>query len=445
MPAIPLGNFAYRRQANFQPEVELVNLFMEEDKSGASPDKFARIMRPGMALRTLVGTGIMRGLYRQSNFLAGDIFRVVGGALYRGSVNIGNISGSDRVAWAPSIDRLFVLGGGIIRHTDGATVETVEMPDDAAGVPVDIDTLNSYILITCSDGTIYWIVPGETEVDPLNFVTAESSPDGLVAGRRLESEMFFFGQSSTEPWQLTGDADAPFQKAIGRQYERGARDRDTVRRFDNSLLWVGDNGNVYRAGAQPEVICDEGISERIRKSGGATSAFVFDVDRHEFYALRIPGQGSFIFDASTRQWCRFRSAGIEEWAPHVAISDSAGVVFGSAFSADCWDMAPDSALDAGTPIEWRVTGNLAMLGRPQRNDSMAIGIGCEADCTIRVRWHDARDSLPDYYEELEARQPADMVNLYRMGSIEPPFRTFEVSGMDGVRVRLSGAATEAWQ
>lgn len=445
MPAIPLGNFAYRRQANFQPEVELENLFMEEDKSGASPDKFARILRPGMALRDSIGSGVLRGLYRQANFLAGDIFRVVGSALYRSGSSIGAVSGAGRVAWAPSIDRLFVLGGNTIHHTDGLTVGVVEMPDDAAGFPVDIDTLNSYVLITCSDGSIYWIVPGEIVVDPLNFVTAESSPDGLVAGRRLESEMFFFGQSSIEPWQLTGDADAPFQKAIGRQYERGARDRDSVRRFDNSLLWVGDNGNVYRASSQPEVICDEGVSERIRKATGETSAFVFNVDRHEFYVLRIPGQGSFVFDASTKQWCRFKSAGVEEWAPHVAISDVAGTVFGSATSADCWDMAPDSALDAGVPIEWRVTGNVAMMGRPQRNDSMAIGVGCSADCTIRVRWHDARDSFPDYYEELEARAPADMVNLYRMGSIEPPFRTFEVSGNDGKRVRISGAATEAWQ
>src|SRR5690606_7084325 len=146
--------------------------------------------------------------------------------------------------------------------------------------------------------------------------------DGLIAGRRLESEMFFFGQTSIEPWQLTGDPDAPFQKAIGRQYERGCRDRDSVRRFDNSLMWVGENNNVYRAGAQPEVVADEGISERIRKATGATSAITFSVDRHEFYALRIPGQGTFLLDASTREWCRWKSAGMAEWVPHVAAANS---------------------------------------------------------------------------------------------------------------------------
>lgn len=445
MPPIPLGLNAYRRQANFQPEVELVNLFLEEDKSGASPDKWARIMRPGLTAYASSGFGVMRGLYAQPGLFGGSLFKVVGASLYRGANEIGAVSGTGRVAWAAAIDRLFVLGGNVIHYTDGDTIETVALPDDAAGHAVDIDSLNSYVLISCSDGSIYWIVPGETTIDPLNFVTAESAPDGLVAGRRLESEMFFFGQSSVEPWQLTGDPDAPFQKAIGRQYERGCRDRDSVRRFDNSLIWVGENNNVYRASAQPEVVADEGISERIRKATGETSAFTFNVDRHEFYVLRIPGQGTFALDASTRQWCRFKSAGMDEWAPHVAASSLDDLYLGDATGNEVWTLAPDSALDDATPIEWTVTGNVPMLGRPQRNDSMAIGVGCEDDCTIRVRWHDARENFPDYYEELEARAPADMVNLYRMGSIEPPFRTYEVSGNDGVRVRISGAATEAWQ
>lgn len=445
MPSIPLGNNAYRRQANFQPEVEMVNLFMEEDKSGASPDKFARIMRPGLAFHADDGESVVRGLYAQQGLFGGDLFKVVDDRLYRGSSDLGGVAGTDRVAWAASIGRLFVLGGRIIHYTDGTGIAAVSLPDDMEGYPVDIDSLNSYVMISCSDGTIYWIVPGETTVDPLNFVTAESAPDGLIAGRRLESEMFFFGQSSVEPWQLTGDPDAPFQKAIGRQYERGARDRDSVRRFDNSLLWVGENNNVYRASAQPEVVADEGVSERIRKATGETSAFVFSVDRHEFYALRIPGQGTFLLDASTRQWCRFKSAGMTEWAPHVAASALDDVYFGAADGSEVWTLAPDSGFDDDTPIEWLVTGNVPMLGSPQRNDSMAIGVGCEEDCTIRLRWHDAREEFPDFYEEMEARAPADMVNMYRMGSIQPPFRTYEVSGNDGVRVRISGAATEAWQ
>ena len=448
MPSIPLGAKAYRRLANFQPEVVLLNLFMEADDSGASPDKMVRIMRPGLTLRDSIGSGTVRGIFRQPNFLDGSLFRLVGSQVYRNSTEIGSVAGFDIGAFAPSISNLFILSGSVVYQTDGLTVTEVPLPNDAAGHAVDIDTLNSYVYVSCSDGTIYWVVPGEVTIDPLNFVTAESSQDGLVAGRRLEGEIFFFGQSSTEPWQITGNADAPIQKAIGRQYERGARDRDSVRRFDNSLVWVGENGNVYRAGAQPEVICDEGVAERVRKATGATSAFTFPLDRHEFYALRIPGQGTFCYDASSpagARWSRWQSEEHVEWAPQVCVSDAIGTVFGSSFTPQSWDIAPDSAFDDGEPIEWAVTGNLPMLGRPQRNDSMAIGVGCDGDCTIRVRWHDAREEYPAYYEELEARAPADMVNIYRMGSVEPPFRSYEVSGNDGKRVRISGAATEAWQ
>lgn len=445
MPAIPLGLKAYRRQANFQPEVEMVNLFMEADESGGSPDKFARIMRPGLSLFADTGNGTGRGIYSQKGIFGGDLMQVVGSQLYRADAQIGTVSGDDAVAWAASINRLFILGGSTIHYTSGTTVATVELPNDTGGTPVDIDSLNSYVLISFSNGRIYWIVPGETTVDALNFVNAESAPDGLVAGRRLESEMFFFGQTSVEPWQLTGDADAPFQKALGRQYERGTKDRDSVRRFDNSILWVGENNNVYRASAQPEVVADEGISERIRKASGPTSALTVSFDRHEFYALRIPGQGTFLLDAATRQWCRWKSDGLTEWSPAFAAARDGANYLTDEISGRVWQLAPDSAFDEASPIEWVVTGNVAMAGKPQRNDSMAIGIGCGADTTIRVRWHDAREDFPDYYEELEARAPADVVNLYRMGSIEPPYRSFEVSGVEGVRVRISGAMTEAWQ
>ncbi len=445
MPAIPLGMKAYRRLANFQPEVEIVNLFMEADDSGASPDKFTRIMRPGLTLSSELGDSIGRGLYAQAGVLGGSLMQVVGDDLYRDGSAIGKVLGSDRVAWAASINRLFVLGANIIHVTDGSTVSTVEMPDDVGGVPVDIDSLNSYVLIACSNGRIYWIEPGETTVDPLNFANAESAPDGLVAGRRLESEMFFFGNTSVEPWQLTGDQDAPFQKALGRQYERGAKDRDSIRRFDNSIIWIGENNNVYRAGAQPEVVADEGISERIRKASGETTALTISFDRHEFYALRIPGQGTFLLDAATRQWCRWKTDGATEWEPQFSAQLGDVNYLASGDDGKVWRLDPDSAHDGDIPISWLVTGNVAMIGPPQRNDSMSISIGCSDDTVVRVRWHDAREDFPSYYEELEARAPADMVNLYRLGSIEPPFRTFEVSGGDGARVRISGAATEAWQ
>lgn len=445
MPTIPLGLKAYERQASFQPEVELVNLFIEKDDSGASPDQVCRIMRPGLADRSQIGDGPIRGMFRQDNFLAGAEFVISGGTLYKNGTALGSIAGSGLTPFAPSIDRLFILGGSTIYHTDGASLGTVALPDDAEGVAVDIDTLNSYVLVSCSDGTVYWIVPGEITIDPLDFVTAESSPDGLIAGRRIESEIFFMGQSSTEPWQLTGDFNAPFQKAVGRQYDRGARSRDTVRRFDNSLLWVGDNGNVYRAGTQPQVVSDEALAERIRKATGPLSAMVFGFDRHEVYALRIPGQGTFVYDASMPAWSRYTSAGEDEWEPQVAIYDNQGVSFGSAVDGQTWDMAPDSAYDGTDPIEWKVTGTVAVMGRPARNDSMAVSVGCGDDCTVRLRWRDAREDFPDYYEELDVRAPADVATMYRMGSISPPFRTFELSGNDGVRIRISGAATEAWQ
>ena len=47
MPALPLGLEAYERSRGSVPEVRLVNLYHEEDKSGGSLDQTQRLQRPG--------------------------------------------------------------------------------------------------------------------------------------------------------------------------------------------------------------------------------------------------------------------------------------------------------------------------------------------------------------------------------------------------------------
>lgn len=446
MPEIPLGQNAYRRLASFQPEVEMVNLFLEQDQSGAAGGVM-RIMRPGLTRRADIAASGSRGVFRQDGVFASALFSVMGGSLFRDGVRLGSVPGTELVAFAATTDGLYILGGKTLLVYDGDDLSAVAIPDvdDAPMIPVDIDSLAGYLIISCQDGTFFWLVPAAGTIDPLDFATAESSSDGLVAGRRLGSEIFLFGASSVEPWQVTADPDAPFQKAVGRQFERGCLDRDSVQRFDNSILWVGDDLNLYRAGATPEILADEGLSERIRLRSDATSAWVLNLDRHKFYILRIPGQGSFAYDAATKTLSRFKSPDLAEWRAIVGLSDRWGAVAGDAATGTLWGIDPTVATEDDVAMEWAVSGSIPASGKPVRNDGFAVDVGVEEDCTIRFRWKDGRDDFPSYYEPLEARAPVDTLTIYRLGSVEPPCRTFELSGVDPVRVRISAAKTEAWQ
>lgn len=446
MPAIPLAIRAYSRTAAFQPETVCQNMYLEEDKSGASPDKFMRIDRPGLSDFVTLGSNV-RGLFRQEGLFGGFTYATAGTRLYSitsgASVDLGSIGAGDRTPFAANYEKLFVLSALVPFAYDGATVAGITMPDtrDVA----DIDVLNNFLILACPDGRFYWLDPGSGTVDPLDFATAESSPDGLIAVRVLGDEAIFFGQTRGEVWQTTGDEDAPFLRAGGRNFDRGCMARDACLRYDNSIVWPGDDGIVYRYGAVPTRISDHGIEERIRNRTGELSACIAEADGHRFYVLKIPGQGSFAYDAATRMWSRWKSDGADEFTPHVSTAIGEEWIVGDEDSGAIWRLDPDATTDDGAEIERIVSGTIPLIGLPARNDSLAIGAGGSADFTLQVRWRDGQEAFPSEYEEMEVRAPADVISFYRLGIPDQPFRTFELRITDAVKARISGAvANEAW-
>lgn len=441
MTLVPLGTKSYKRVNGYVPEVVLRNLLLEKDESGLSPDGTIRVQRPGLTRRDTY-TGASRGMaywFRQSQeiLVSGNNLRVNGST-------VAGISGSGIAPMATTNFFTAILGGGSVSLWDGTTLTPVSMPDGRS--VADIEQINSYILLLCSDGRFYWILPGETTVDPLNFATAESSPDNGIAIRRLGDEFWIFGIDSIEPWQPTGEAELPFQLAAGRVYPRGCLSRDTARRFDNSLFWVGEDCNVYRGGAVPQVVSDDGISERLRKRSAAPSAWTCGFDGHKVYLLRIPGQGTFGFDAQTSLWSEWESEGWDTWLPHVGYELNGVVVAGSSLNGAVWTLDSDSPLDDGAAFTRTVTGTIAVSGQPPRNDSITIGVGAASDCTVKIRWKDGQDDYPAYPEEVDIRAPFDLATIWRLGSPDQPYRTFEVSITDPVSARVAGMiANEAWQ
>ncbi len=441
MPAVPLGLKAYRRTEGIVPEVRLVNLFLEKDESGISPDSTLRIMRPGLSTLYTLASPI-RGL--NENVGSGQSFAVGGTSLYVNGASVGDVGGEGITPMVSTTFNEAVVSGSQLYLYD-TTLSAVVIPDGYQAQ--DIDQLNQYVLVLTSGGSgrFYWIVPGDTTIDAFDFATAESSADAAVAICRVGDEFLIFGTQTIEPWQSTGDADAPFQRVSGRIYERGCLARDTVKRFDNTVMWVDDAAQVCRMGAVPQVVSDNGLSERIRKRTDELSAWTFGQDGHEFYVLRIPGQGTFVYDAQTQAWCQFATAG-GVWGPYAGYDSNGLTLCGDSASGKVWTLNPSSATDDGVPIEWTVTGTAGVFGRPPVNSSLSVGVGCATTTTIRIRWRDGQDDYPAYYDELEARAPFDVCSMYRLGQPRQPYREVEISGNTGVRARIAGLlVNEAWQ
>lgn len=449
MPPVPLAVNAYKRSAGFQPEVRCRNMYLEPDKSGASPDNYMRLDRPGLSEYVAIGSDPIRGVYRQDGLFNGGTYAASGSKLYSidfgAATELGDIGTGNRVMWAANYENLLALSSYVPFLYDGATVSGVVMPD--ARDVQDADVLNNYFILGCPDGRFYWIVPGESTVDALNFATAESSPDGLVAVKVIGDELVLFGVKRGEVWQPTGDADAPFLRAQGRNFDRGCMSRDAVLPFDNTVIFVGDDAIVYRFGNIPQRISDHGIEQRLRDRTDLPSACLVEADGHKHYVLKIPGQGSFGFDPSTQQWCEMASFDYDEWRPHVSAQIEAGTwILGAADTGTVWLYDPDAVTDDGDVIERIISGTVPLMGLPPRNDSISIGAGGSANYSLQFRWKDGQDDFPDLYEQLEVRAPADIISIYRLGAPEQPFRTFELRITDAVRARISGMAWgEAWR
>jgi hypothetical protein len=445
MPAIPLAINAYQRDDAFQPETICVNFYLEEDKTGLSPDKVMRLQRPGLA-SFATSAGPVRGVFQQDGVLSNKLFAVWDDDLHSAPAGsstfttLGWVGNGGRVPFAANYEKLFLLSATVPFSYDGTDIDGIVMPD--ARSVQDIDTLNNFLILLCPDGRFYWLNPGSETVDALDFVTAESAPDGALAVRRLVDETWIFGKSTIEVWQLSGNADAPFLRAGGRVMERGCMARDAVRRFDNSLVWPGDDGVVYRASNVPERISDHGVEERIRKRTGELSAMVLEHDGHKFYVLKIPGQGSFAYDPAAPAGSRWSEFLWASGSPHVA----AGSIIGDETAAKLYSFSPEVNTDDGAIMARRLSATVPLMGRGPRQDSMAIGVGASADFDIKLRWADGQEDYPDFYEELEVRAPYDVANIYRLGMPDQPYRSFDILIDADVKVRISGAVWgEAWQ
>lgn len=115
------------------------------------------------------------------------------------------------------------------------------------------------------NGRFYYIQPGATTIDPLDFATAERSPDPINQCIGVGDQFWLFGTSSTEIWYFTGDDTAPVQRVQGRLFERGTWDGTGVA-IKDSVIVVGRDGRVYSVDSGPNVISTPAIEEQIRKA-----------------------------------------------------------------------------------------------------------------------------------------------------------------------------------
>jgi hypothetical protein len=171
-------------------------------------------------------------------------------------VSVSASGGADGLAW------------DVAQLTAGAHVlYGIPTPDDV-GI-VSVAELGSFILcVQANSDRVYFIRPGETTIDPLDFFTAESEADSLLEAIKVGDQVWLIGETSIEPWYLNGSTDPlanPLSKMQGRPFSIGAIE-GTIVKLANSIFLVGNDQVAYRIEGGPQPISNPGIAERIRKA-----------------------------------------------------------------------------------------------------------------------------------------------------------------------------------
>lgn len=163
------------------------------------------------------------------------------------------VSGGGSGAWGAAT----LAGGG------GTTLRTVTGMG-AGETPKALATLDGFVLVSVgSTQKCYYILPGATTIDPLNFFEKESNPDNILDLTTTGDQVLISGDGSAEWWASNPDPNNPFAPIKGRGFARGVIEGTAVV-VEEQVILVGNDGRVYMIGADVTPISTNAIEERIR-------------------------------------------------------------------------------------------------------------------------------------------------------------------------------------
>lgn len=164
-------------------------------------------------------------------------------------------------------------GGGTLSGGGGAMLRQILVPDENGSSSIgaiSVAVINGYVIVvprqtSTTKGRFYWIKPGEITIDPLDYATAERSPDGVHQVVVFGEFFWLLGEQTSEPWITTGDPSSPMSKFQGQLYDRGSWNGSAVQVKD-SLILVDQDGGVFQIAGGATRISTPEVEELIRRA-----------------------------------------------------------------------------------------------------------------------------------------------------------------------------------
>ena len=306
-----LGSSYVARSVN-AADSRMVNLFPEIIAEGGKEPAFLN-RAPGLRLLTTCGTGPVRGMWQFGNYG----YVVSGTELYQVTsawvaTKIGNVSGTGPVSMSDNGIQLFIACNGPSYIYNSNTLAFAQITDIDFPGAVTVGYLDGYFVFNEPNSQRIWVTSlfDGSSIDPLDFASAEGSPDGLVSLIIDHREAWLFGTNSVEVWYDAGLADFPLTRIQGAFNEIGCAAAYSVAKLDNGLFWLGSDargkGVVYRAnGYTGQRVSTHAVEWHIQQYDNISDAlaYTYQQDGHAFYVLVFPSANTtWVYDVATGAW-----------------------------------------------------------------------------------------------------------------------------------------------
>lgn len=309
----PILGAAYVARSVNAADNRCINLFPEVIPEGGKEPGFLN-RAPGLNLLTTVGTGPIRG----TRSFGGYLYVVSGRRLYKldtacAITEIGLVNDStDPVSMSDNGTQLFVACNGPSWIYNSLTLAYAQITDLDFPGALTVGYLDGYFVFIEPDSQRVWVTSllDPFSIDPLDFASAEGSPDNLISMIVDHSEVWLFGTNTIEVWYDSGATDFPLQRIQGAFNELGCAATFSVAKLDNGLFWLGADergqGIVYRNnGYTGQRVSTHAVEWQIQQYETISDAvaYTYQQDGHSFYVLSFPtAEATWVYDVAANAW-----------------------------------------------------------------------------------------------------------------------------------------------
>jgi len=464
----PILGQAYVARSVNAADNRMVNLFPEATPENGKDVGFLN-RAPGLRLLATVGSGPVRGMWQYGGYgyvvSSNTLYRV--DAAWNATV-LGTVSGSGPVSMSDNGTQLFVACNPLSYIYNATTGVFAQITDPDFAGAVTVGYIDGYFVFNQPNSQTIWVTQllDGTSVDPLEFASAEGSPDNLVGLIVDHREVWLFGTNSVEVWYDSGNVNFPLERIQGAFNEIGCAAPYSIAKLDNGLFWLGSdargNGIVYRAnGYTGQRVSTHAIEFAIQSYANISDAFAYTYQQegHAFYVLTFPtGNATWVYDVATGAWherAAFYNGQFSRHASNCQMSFSNEIVVGDCASGNLYAFDLDVYADNGGAQRWLRSWRAIPSGQNnlKRTAQHSLQLDCEtgvglntgqgSDPQAMLRWSDdgGHTWSNEHWASMGAIGALGTRTFWRRLGMTDKLRdrVYEVSGSDPVKVAIIGA------